>query len=443
MSEFRRPRPEDTFIWPSATWATALRAMLADLTYAKAWELFHETDSGSRVLGGFRATETPALTTRIERGIALVYDAAASSPAPKWKVVFNPGNISAVHDAHTGQHRIDVVSVSYAMVEDNEQTLGRRPSGSAPAATDTQIGCVCTAVVTKGTATADPNPTVPATPAGNLKLWEVYVPVTSGALVYLDTRLFAPGPRNRPQDMTPRIHSTVGSGDELPLAEFKQRASGAGAMSAEYLVDFASSLGWDLGADLPYLRRNKGGSGELSGKMYLLASPARTWRRSYPLGASPGAVNYATGDAGDVLVSFTGPSIEIERLSTDACVGGVSIPLPMDVRALLVSDLRVTVRMDATFTGTVTHLRVQLVKIDDTGGSTTIGEKELNGMTPGSWRVVSPIATAPDDFDSWTDEVLAPGEALYINVDWEITASGGAGTIRLNMCELGLTEAKA
>ena len=433
MSEFRRPRPEDTFIWPDSTWASSYRAMLADQAYAKAWELFHETDSGSRVVGGFRATESSALTTRIERGMALVYDAAAVAPAPKWKVVFNPGNITGTHVAHEGTHRIDVVSLSYAMVADSSQILGR-VAGAMPAATNTEIGCVCTVVVTKGTA-GGTDPTVPATPAGNIKLWEVYVPATSGALVYLDTRFFAPGPKSRPQDMPMRVHSTVGSGDELPLAEFKQRASGAGTMTADYLVDFASSLGWDLGSDTPFIRRNRGASGEVTGKMHLMMSPTRTWRRSYPLGIG-GSIYYSTGSQTEITVKLLGPYTEIKRATSSANVGSYSVPLPIDLRALKVTDFRLAVKLQTAFTGTVNVLKAELIKITAAGGSTVIGSKtNLNAMTTGVWTTL--VAA---DFGPLTQGVVADAEALYVSISWDLAAS--AGELHIRMAELALTEGK-
>lgn len=440
MSEFRRPRPEDTFIWPDSTWASSYRAMLADQAYAKAWELFHETDSGSRVIGGFRATETPALTTRIERGMALVYDAASVAPAPKWKVVFNPGNITGTHVAHEGTHRIDVVSLSYAMVADSSQSLGR-VGGGMPASTNTEIGCVCTVVVTKGTA-GGTNPTVPATPAGNLKLWEVYVPATSGALVYIDARQYAPGSRNRRIDDPVSVHSDAdtlfATNSRAALFEVHVRATGAGTMDADKLVDYESDVQFDIAEDWLRINRQRAEAGDKVGGMYPLMAPARTWWRSVPFW---GGDREESSTANLVFSRSDVGGLRLLRATNGSSTASVYVGIPAEARALelVAAELRykTTQAFDATVGGggrvfKLIHMAADGTATELVSQNVTIASLVDACATP----VVLSLASTP---------VLAKGDTLVARFTLELTASGtnNLGDLELHGIDLQFKEGRA
>lgn len=424
MSEFRRPRPEDTFIWPSATWAAGLRAMLAQLAYAQAWGLF-PTDASHGIVGGFDALESSALTTQVKRGMALVYDSGVSAPAPKWQPVMLDGSLTGTHAAHEGQPRIDVVSLSWSMVADTSQTLGRRPSGSTPAATNTQIGCACSLTVTKGTAGASPS--APATPAGHIKLWEVYVPASSGALVYLDKRQWAPGSVRRLSPIEVILDPLSGLVSLFNITHRKASAADD---------QWTSFFGWDESVDLPFFARSKGEG--YSGMMYPLLTPGREWRRSYPL--TVGSIKKAVGT--DVTVAHAVPGVGGVQATVVRDGGGASegyyfVSLPVEARKLQLSGLRFTAKLVEAFDGADPELSATLYKVTASDGVTTgLGTADLSGLSVGTVTTLT-----AGDFAGFSAELIAPGDALVFVVRWDV-AAGSDGQLSLYMVELLMTEAK-
>jgi len=429
MTEFRRPNWEDTYIWTEAVWDAAFRAMLTELTNAQAWAMFHETDAGGGVVGGFAWSTPSGITTRIGRGLALVYDAGIAAPGPKWKVVYLGANTDLAHSArHATLARVDAVSLSYVLADDTAQTLGRS-AGAAPASTDTQAGSVATLVITAGTAHASPWANAGVAPAGNLLLYYVYVPSTAvgTAPVAYEARSFVPGPSNRPYDQAIVLRGDPGSATYYELFDIKAPAYQGGA-------GYTSRWLHHAGEDWPCIERSgMGFAGEEAGEFYPMMIPtSRTWRRSYSLG-NGGGVRYSTGSATEIAVASYGLYTQILRVTSGANVGSFSVPLPADSRALKITDFRLSVRLQTAFTGTVNTLKAELIKVTAAGGTSVLGTKALNGLSVGAWTTL--VAT---DFGPLTQGVLADGEALYVMVNWDVAAS--AGELWVGMAELALKE---
>lgn len=432
MTELRRPRPEDTYIWPDTVWAETYRAMLAEITYAMAWQMVHATDSGSLVVGGLEWSNPAGLTTRIGRGWALVYDGTVVAPGPKWKVVYVGANADDDHDArHATLDRVDAVSLSYALTNDNAETLGRSGVG-APASTYTQAGSVATLVLTAGTAHASSWANKGTAPAGNLLLGYVKVPSTAdgGAITFIDAREFAPGPTNRPIDRQITWH---GDTDDTQALLLKVAARAASTAATSWL----SLLSWDMAEDWPMVTRGAGAAGDQTGDFYPLMAQARTWERSFPLGFA-GNVDYDSGSASDLSVTPLTLYTEIKRVSSGTVWGSVAWPLVADVRALEVADIKLVVKEQTAFNGTVTHMRFDLIVLHADGTSDVIGDHELASLTTG----VQTTLVGTVDFDNWTPTLLASGDTLYCLIYFETTGNS-AGEIRVQSCSITFREGAA
>lgn len=132
--------------------------------------------------GSFKVSRTDADTISVAAGVGFQRDNAQSSPESKLRLVYRSSATSKdVTAAHATLHRIDVVSVKAALVD--EITESRRfKDAITDAITDedmvVQSEWEADIVVTAGTPGASPS--APATPAGYIKIAEVYVTASSG-----------------------------------------------------------------------------------------------------------------------------------------------------------------------------------------------------------------------------------------------------------------------
>lgn len=177
---------------------------------------------------------------------------------------------------------------------------------------------------------------------------------------------------------------------------------------------------------------DKADNGQLYDAIASLGGRLSLWRRAYPLG-SGGSVHYIGGDSGDVLVEQTGNITKITRVSTDACAVQIAWPLPMDVREIEISDLLFRVKLQTAFTGTVTALTAYIYRVNTDGSTTSLGSAALNGLTPGSWTLLT------NAHFSITPLALGEGEAIYLQVNASISG-GGAGEVQFSMLSLTLGE---
>ncbi len=176
------------------------------------------------------------------------------------------------------------------------------------------------------------------------------------------------------------------------------------------------------------LTLSKTSNDQLLKAIRLLAEKERT----IPLG-SGGSVHYVGGDSGDIAVTQTGTITTILRASTDTCAVQVAWPIPINIRSgIKLSDVRLVMRQEADFTGTVTLLAAYLYRVNADGTTTSLGSVDIVALNPtlGSWVVVD-----GGDFGLSATE-LTTGQGLYLQVNASIDG-GGAGELRFSL--LGLT----
>ena len=154
--------------------------------------------------------------------------------------------------------------------------------------------------------------------------------------------------------------------------------------------------------------------------------------RTIPLG-SGAAVSYSAGGSGDVSVSQTGNQTVVARASSSACAVQVSWPFPINIRSgIKLSGVRLIMRQEADFTGTVTLLALYLNRVNVDGTTTQLGSVDIVSLNPtlGSWVIV-----AAADFGLTATE-LTTGQGLYLQLIASVSG-GGAGELRFSL--LGLT----
>jgi hypothetical protein len=374
-----------------------------------AWSMFHETNAGSGIVGGFAWSNPSGITTRIARGLALVYDGAVAAPGSPWKVVILKANTDLAHAARDATNpRIDRVSLSYALADDTPVTLGRS-GGAAEASTNTQAGSVATLVITAGIPGA--SPTAPALPSGNLHLYDVIVP-TATALVALDYRDMAPGPSNRPFDVPLKISGPVTEEAFLIAALYANKSLYTGDAS------FQSNINWDMLEDWPYYNRGRIAAGEYNNRLYPMLCPLdRSWARNIALGAGF-ASRYGSGSASDVAVIGRGPYLElVDVAGSGVSDGSIAWAFPVEGRALEITDLRLTAKEVAAFS-TVNTLSFDLVVLHADGTTTVIATHDLNTLATGTMTQL----VGSTDFNTFATAFLAEGDALYGLLTWDFGA---------------------
>lgn len=416
MTEPRRPNWDDTFIWTGAVWDTAFRAMLAEISYAFAWMMTHETDSGGGVVGGFKWESPSALTTRIGRGLALIWDSGIAAPGPKWKWVFRSASSDLAHSArHATLDRVDAVSVSYALTEDTSQSLGRG-GGAGPANTNTQAGCTTTLVITAGTAHADPWANKGAAPAGDLLLYYVLVPSTAdgGAIEAFDARAWMAGASNRPYDQGIVLRGDAGA-TYYELFDFQSMSVDGGAA-------YLSRLLMNAGVDWPLFERSGMGiAGEKTGEFYPMMIPSggsgleRTWRRTVPWMSRE--ARYDSGAAADTPIAWHAGDVTKITRATDAAVDVYWFqPIPVEGRALKVMGATIAYDYDVAFDSPLA-VTAELVHRAANGTQTVLSKINIAnlGVTTGTETKTFTFG-ADGSSGSFVATVLASGDSLFCRV---------------------------
>ena len=400
MSEFRRPRPEDTFVWPSATWEAGFVAMLREVAAMFGGAL--GVDGGPRVIDGLFATIDGRMVT-VTPGLGMAKGDGV------WRPIVNAVAIEGECEAHDSQPRIDVVSLAWSVEPDAQQLLGRT-GNTLPANTYTQAGCVCEVVVTKGTPSAEP--VAPYTPSGQLKVAEVYVPANSGALTPFDGRRFASGPARRDVSEYLTWYRTRDSASDTArlLQVYDTEAGGSSYM------DWLSPL------DYPIFSRGLTAlidGGERGGTFYPMLIPGgRTWWRTFALGG-PAVVAYQNGGTGDVSVAMNGSHTLIKRESANTCNGSIMVTLPVDVRGLEITNIRLRGAGAEAWTGS-------------TSLTFTVGHGLAGHVVSGYSLPTSEvdIDLDKDDFGGdFTPIIVARGMCLFVG--WNVVG-GGDGLLRLD-----------
>jgi hypothetical protein len=262
-------------------------------------------------------------------------------------------------------------------------------------------------VITKGTAAGSPS--APATPAGNLKLYEVWIPATSGAPVAYDYRDFAAGPKTRAGDRPMTAATEVGT--DANMLEVLARAQADGETS------FLSSLRWDVTEDLPYIIRGKGGAGEEGAALYPLLSPAREWWRSVPF------IGKEQDLGVDEMTSIYGgtgaPRLLLDRPGTNTHAYSLTIPIPVDARGLEVVAAKMRYQVTEAWDATITEQVVELIHVSAAGTATLVGSVTLV-------LGVLDVAISPETFSSLATPVIEEGDVLYAQLRIACSATGTA-----------------
>jgi len=150
---------------------------------------------GSAPASGFfgsscKVTSSGGLNYSIATGYGLYYDAAATSDwLTHYSVIANIATVNGTHAAHEANPRWDIISLAPNTLDDESEVDQVRDPATGtitPTTIYTRRRWHRTVTVTKGTAAAVPS--VPATPAGHIKIAEVWVPATSGDVVVYDVR---------------------------------------------------------------------------------------------------------------------------------------------------------------------------------------------------------------------------------------------------------------
>lgn len=176
------------------------------------------------------------------------------------------------------------------------------------------------------------------------------------------------------------------------------------------------------------LSLDKTANNQLLKAIRLLAEKERT----IPLG-SGAAVQYTAGSASDLTVTHAGNQTVIARASSSAYGVQVAWPLPLNIRSgIKLSDVRLVMRQEADFTGTVTLLAAYLTRVNADATTTLLGTVDIVALNPtmGSWVVVD-----FGDFGTSATE-FTTGQGLYLSVIASGTG-GGAGELRFSL--IGLT----
>lgn len=438
MSEFRRPRPEDTFVWPSSVWHAGFQAMLREIVVSKGFELWGVNSTLTfGVLGGFAWGNPTGLETTVGPGVAIVHG-TEDPPTPDFQVVYNEDLLTAVHEEPDEDHRIDTVSLVWTVEADTAQLIGR--TGNAlPANTNTQSGCSCELVITKGTATSG-TPVAPAGPAGSLKLFEIYV-TPEGDLFEIDARQYAPGPRNRPGTHPLRVH-TPNTATAAELFDIVVRATGRGEMSEESRQNWISSLRWNKEHDWPTVHRGLDEAGEAAGPLYPMLIPGgrEWWRSTSWLGFLPaieGELN----------------NLDVQRLMVSGCVeyarsgaavsnglNGDFVTIPIEGgRGLEIVEAYLRYRTTEAFDGSndISHPNYMLTLYRTTGAGFT---EAIGTATPVLTTVHTPVQSLPITMPD--PVVLAAGDTIHAVL--KIARSGtSAGVVQIFGVDLKFREGRA
>lgn len=421
MSEFGSLNTELAFIYDPEVNNAALRRLPRELQDVLGWWTLDTANAGGGVFGGFAVTEGAALRSDVSRGAALTYVSGAALPLSKWGLAYSPSTLQATHVAHEGNPRYDLLSLSFTTATDTGQTQGR--VGNVSTTVNTQRGCQPTLVLTKGTASGSPS--VPSTPSGNVPLWAVLVPATSGALTYYDRRAYLPGPTNRGSDAPIAVQGTNGD-TFVDLMLVRNRAFLSGQISYE------SALRWDWGNDWPHITRSGSlGAGEVATELYPCLIPGgRSWRSNIPVGAASLPAEYNAGSASVVSFKNLGPYLEIKRVSSGTAQANVGIPIPIDGRGLKLLSAKLVAKRETAFNGTTITFKSDLILMHADGTSTTIGTIDLTAAG-GS---ITPIS-----YGSFVPTVIAEDDALYMTVSLD-TSLNSAGEMRLYLASVEVEE---
>mgnify|MGYP000886385404 CR=1 FL=1 len=153
--------------------------------------------------------------------------------------------------------------------------------------------------------------------------------------------------------------------------------------------------------------------------------------RTIPLG-SGAAVQYTAGSASDITITQAGNQTVVARASSSAYGVQVAWPLPLNIRSgIKLSDVRLVMRQEADFSGTVTLLAAYLTRVNADATTTILGTVDIVALNPtlGSWVVVD-----FGDFGTSATE-FTTGQGLYLSVIASGTG-GGVGELRFSLIGL-------
>lgn len=172
---------------------------------------------------------------------------------------------------------------------------------------------------------------------------------------------------------------------------------------------------------------DKTSNAQLLKAIRLLAEKERT----YPLG-SGASVHYTAGAAADISVKETGNQTIIKRESATNCTVQVAWPLPVNIRSgIKLSAIRLVMKQETDFTGTVTLLAAYLYRVNADGSTTSLGSVDIVALNPtlATWVVVTAA-----DFGLTAVE-LTTGQGIYLQVNAAIIG-GGVGELRFSLIGL-------
>lgn len=162
-------------------------------------ELFRDALNGEAAAGvfgedSFAVSIDSGLTLAVAPGFAMVLDSTMSEGDDPFEPAYEPVWLGAEDTVTLSAHhatlpRIDVISVAVDTTDDQDESDQIKDPGDGTISTSTiSTRRVYGALLTVTAGTPGATPTAPATPTNHLKLAEVNVPATSGAVVVHDYR---------------------------------------------------------------------------------------------------------------------------------------------------------------------------------------------------------------------------------------------------------------
>lgn len=153
------------------------------------WDLANDAPRNGFLGDGCAVSVVAGLNIEVAAGIGFFYDATITDvfKASYLPIVVAAADSSQSCDARDANPRIDVVSLAPNTDTDTTESVGTKVGGVIGSSSTAQRQFYTyTMTITKGTAAAVP--VAPATPTGHVKVAEINVPATVGALVVRDCR---------------------------------------------------------------------------------------------------------------------------------------------------------------------------------------------------------------------------------------------------------------
>lgn len=389
MTHLRTPHIVDTYINPAATLIAAWRGLPREIQNILGWMFFGEANAGAGIFGGFAVTEGAARRSDVSRGALMSYDGTIASPDSKWGIGYSETTLSATHDAHDATNpRYDLLTLTWAHGTDTAEVTGR--VGGTASSIPTQAGSIPTLHITKGTAAGSPTP--PATPAGHFLLYYVLVPATSGALTYIDRRVYLPGPATRSDDtLTFKAEAADGTFTPLTLAAQKMASAETAWTSQIYR--------WSKTLDRPFITTARSGSVN----RYFMLATERLW---WEVVNWSGARTLLTSEANLSMAGVSGFGtgfLPISRDGTGAAKALASVSIPVQAaRGLKVNAAKMRYEVQDAFDGTLTSFYVELRHVAANGTVTVLDNLPLTNTT----------GVKADSFVLASNPVIADGDSL-------------------------------